>query len=506
MNDYPKLLSAIFSAICSKADPCLVAVEGWGMDPWARESGRTAPFEIPSSLLPAGTRVEALSGDEELPRDLHRMATRTGANGVFAVPPMSSFRDGLSREWRERYEGLPVAAILAEVLLEGPRLARRRRRPSLQEQESAQADLWDTPRTLPDPMAVPAEVDGVVLLLPQRLIGSMRSWEWRKEFYPNHSVMIIEHDHPGVAEALGIDLRPDVRFSTVVFQRGPGLVRFVKITRDALDDGMEKIAEDVTQLLRLPSGKSLYGYVCTGGFDARYPRFDYHSEEAGLLRQEIEVFGESVPLFAVARVLRGVLRFPPRVSPVGESEFLMIEGRNITGNGRVETAVVRSTRMHARVIDYLEWGDFCIRAVSRNNGRMVVGVFEGENGVMIASPMVLVVRPNPDLTPGQRKVLLEFLRSPLCFRLLKMQNEYPYFGETLRISSRELEDLPVPLADPELSSALEQLEAARVAFASWIEEIDREADAIAEEASARVARLRIVSAARLAKRRHLGPD
>lgn len=64
----------------------------------------------------------------------------------------------------------------------------------------------------------------------------------------------------------------------------------------------------------------------------------------------------------------------------------------------------------------------------------------------------------------------------------------------------------MPLADPELASAIEQLDAARSDFASWIAEIDLEADAIAEEATATAARMRIVSAARLAKRRHLGPD
>ncbi len=112
----------------------------------------------------------------------------------------------------------------------------------------------------------------------------------------------------------------------------------------------------------------------------------------------------------------------------------------------------------------------------------------------------------PPVFDWYQGALLEFFRSSLCFRLRAMQQRFASFAEPLRLTVDSLRDLPVPLADLELSSAIEQLEAARTAFVSWIDEVDRELVAFDEEATATASRMRIVSAARLARRRHLGID
>lgn len=491
MNYYSKLLSALLTTICGNPHASVVALEGWRMDPQPREADDTSSFVIPTSLLPAGTLVKSPTGCEDWAEAVSQLATQAGSAAVFAVSPVTRlFRD------------LEVAEIIAESLLGEPRFLPNR----LLVQEDAQAELWDTPPTLPRPMEVPPLVDCVVLLVPRKLVWWSRSEEWRKDFFPNHSVTIIEHDHSGVPEALGIDIRPELRFSTIVFQRGAGPVRFVKITENALEDGAESIAEDVSRLLRQDTGKTRYGFVCTDAFEAKYPSYDYHSEEAEKWRREIDVLGERVPLFAVARVLRGFDRYPPQVSPVGEGPHLIIDGRHIKEDGRVETEGVLPTRIYARVRNYLQKGDFCFKSISVNSGRFQVGVFEGEEEKMTVSPLVFIVRPDPGLTPGQRKVLLKFLRSPLCLRLAVMQQRFSSFNEPLRVMPDSLRDLPVPLADLELSSAIEQLEAARAAFVSWIDEVDRGVLEVDEEETATASRMRIISAARAARRRHLWID
>lgn len=112
----------------------------------------------------------------------------------------------------------------------------------------------------------------------------------------------------------------------------------------------------------------------------------------------------------------------------------------------------------------------------------------------------------PPVSDWYQGELLEFIHSSLCSRLTAMQQRFASFNEPLRVMPDSLRALPVPLADLELSSAIEQLVAARTAFVSWIDEVDRELVAFDEEATATASRMRIISAARLARRRHLGID
>ena len=357
---------------------------------------------------------------------------------------------------------------------------------------------------IPKPHAdSPPKVECVVLLVPRHLTTSMRSADWRQEFFPNHSATIIEHDHQGVPNALGINIHAGVQFSTVVFRREPGPIRFFKITEAALADGSEKIAKDFGQLLRQPAGKTRYGYVYPGSLDDGYPcSYDYYSEETEKLRQEVSVLGAKVALSSVADVLRGFMPLPPRQEQEGDSGFLMIGGRDITMDGRVDLTEARPQARPANVRTYLQDGDFCVREITANNGKLVIGVFEGDGRAITASPSVIIVRPHPTLTPAQREVLLAFLRSPIGYRLADAKQSFSQLQGMVRILPYVLRDFPVPVADEELSSSIEQLDAAKSAFISWIEQIDRESNAIIEEATDAGSRARILSAGRLARQRY----
>ena len=497
MNYYPQLLASIFRTTAGTPMPVSIALSGAKQNPQPGEPGHGDPYELPSSLLPADMATATIEGIEDFSETAYRIVSEAQATCVFAFPPLIS-RYSYSRDWRDRFGRCELAEILAETLLHGPRPTPDEHRQRNNLQEDLLFDQQAQPETMPPP-----KVECVVLLVPRHLTSSMRSADWRQEFFPNHSATIIEHDHPSVAEALGMNIHPGVPFSTLVFCLGPGPIRFFKITEAAVAEGADRIAKDLGQLLRQPAGKTRYGYVYQGALDEGYPcSYDYYSEETEKLRQEVSVLGEKVPLSSVAEVFCGVRIVPPGRVATEPAGFLTIGARDITADGRVDLSDIRPHPRPAVVRSYLQDGDFCVREFSAANGRLVVGVFEGDGRAITANPNVIIVRPSPALTPPQRQVLLSFLRSPIGYRLANAKQTFSQLHGVVRIMPRVLAEFPVPLADDELASSIQRLNEARAAFISWIEEIDRDSNAIIEEATAAGSRKRLLGAGRLARQRH----
>lgn len=497
MNYYPRLLASIFKFGSGNAIPAALALSAARQNPEPGEPGHEAHFPLPVSLLPDEMPASEVEGMEEFPATARRMAAATGATFVFALPPITS-RHSYSREWRDRYRRWELAEVLSEILLDGPRPDRRENH----RRERDEDDLFSPliPKTTADPEP---KVDCVVLLVPRTLISSSRSADWRERFFPSHSATVIEHDHPGVPEALGLNINPEVRFATLIFQRHPGPIRFFKVTDAAIEKGPEEIAKDLDQLLRQPAGKTRYGFVHGGNIHPDYPCcYDFYSEETEKLRREIAVLGEAAPLWSVADVLNGIELGPPRREQPAATDSLLIEGGDITLDGKVVLRDQPRRPIQGTVRTFLQEGDFCVRGITGVGGNLVIGVFQGDGRAFTTSHSVIIVRPHPNLTAGQRLVLLEFLQSTICCRLLCAEQDLTVNQGIRMIRPGLLRRLTVPLADQQLSSAVEELRAARSAFQSWIEDIDRDSSAILEEATATRSRMRLLEAGMLAGRRH----
>lgn len=501
MNYYPQILTSIFTAVAGTTTPVSLALSGTTQYPQPGEPGHGDPYQLPSSLLPDDVVAMTIDGIEEFPETAYRHVSDAQATCVFAFPPLIC-RHSYSRDLRDRYGRWELSEILAETLLHGPRLTPEEHRQRNDLQENLPFEPQAKSETMPPP-----NVECVVLLVPKQMVSSLRTEDWRQEFFPGHGATVIEHEHPGVPVALGLNIHPGVQFVTLVLRRSSGPIRFFKITDAAVAEGPEEIARDLGQLLRQPAGKTRYGYVYQGALDDGYPcSYDYYSEETEKMRQEVGVLGEKVSLSSVADVLRGFMPLPPRMEQEGESGFLMIGGRDVTIDGRVDLTEARPHPRPATVRTYLQDGDFCVREISVANGKLVVGVFESDGRAITASPSVIIVRPHPTLTPAQRQVLLSFLRSPIGYRLADAKQSFFQLQGRVRILPHVLREFPVPVADEELSSSIEQLNAARSAFATWITEIDRESNAIIEEATAAGSRTRILNAGRLARQRHIAGE
>lgn len=501
MNYYSQLLTTVFRVI-GNADPQILALTYSATDDEAREDGHTGHYEFPATSMPAGSLVREISGGDQFNEKCSEIVDDSGADCVFAFPPLVP-RHLCRREWNDPREPLEMAEKLATALLDGIEGHSEHQRQARQDREPSPAELLDDPKVQRATGSL-SNLKCLVMLVPNNFATSRISSRWRRDFFPAHSTVVIEHSHADVPTSLGmVNINPAIRFTTIIFQRDAGPIRFFKISEAAVAEGPEKIAKDLGQLLRQPAGKTRYGYVYQGALDEGYPcSYDYYSEETEKLRQEVAVLGEKVRLGDVADVLRGFTPVSSRQTDAGEIGFLSICGRDITPDGRVELAEVRSEARSAVVRNYLQDGDFCVRQTTSVNGRLAMGIFEGDGRQITAAPSVIIVRPHPMLTPAQRQVLLSYLRSPMGYRLAGAKQSFPHLQGAVRVDSRILADFPVPIADPELSSSIEQLNAARSAFGVWIEEIDRESNSIIEEATAAGSRKRLLSAGRLARQRH----
>ena len=477
MNYYSRLLTSAFRSLATDKSPCALALTYAETEQSYELRGSTdGPFKFPSGSLPENTDLRYLGGGDSFLDEALAIAASSAAKCAFVYPPFSG-ELRYSNDWRERQGTLGYPEAVATGLLAAP----------------------SSPFTGPTENAL----DVLAMLVPSNFASSMRTSRWRHEFFPAHSAVVIEHEHADVPEALGLGMNSMVRLSTVIFQRKAGPIRFFKITEAAVAEGPERIAKDLGQLLRQPAGKTRYGYVYHGALDEGYPcSYDYYSEETEKLRQEVGELGEKVSLFSIADVLMGFRPCPPGKENQAQDGVLYIDGRDIRPDGKVDISEARNQSQPSLVMHYLQDGDFCIRQISSGLGGLAVGVFESDGRPITFKSNVIVVRPHPSVSPAQRQVLLSYLRSPLGFRLADAKQTFSWLGEAVRVSPRALSEFPVPLADKELVTSIQRLSEAKAAFTTWIAEIDRESNAIIEEATAAGSRARMLNAGRLARQRH----
>lgn len=473
MNYFSDLLASAFATISGNDRPNVIALIPSADGLWdARQApGEMNPEELMASWLPQGMNAKSLGGGEDFVNQAMEAVESSGTRYVFAFPPLlGDLR--ISANWRERFGRLGMAEALAESLMG--------------------ASSSNT------------QVEILAMLVPAHFVSSLRSSTWRNEFFPAHSAVVIEHAHDDVPGALGLPIHGAIRFMTVVFQRQPGPIRFFKITPEALTESRQRLAGAFRSLLKQPAGRNRFGYVYQGQLDEGYPcSHDYYSEETEKLRQEIGVFGERVALGSVADVLRGMVPCNPERQPgQGEIGVLAIRATDITRDGRVDLSDIQPNSRPAIVRNYLQDGDFCIRSIYQGEAGFIVGVFEGDGRSVTFGHTVIVVRPHASLNSAQRQVLLSFLRSPLAHRLGNAKQMMSSMAGLYRVSSHVLNEFPVPLADEELVSSIQQLSEARMAFTKWINHIDEESNAILMESTAQGSRRRLLGAGQLARQRH----
>jgi len=231
-------------------------------------------------------------------------------------------------------------------------------------------------------------------------------------------------------------------------------------------------------------------------------RFDSYSEETNQLRRKVGELGEKVRLGDVATILQGYHPLLRKSDPAPEHvELLIIGARNVTLDGRIDLSATTPRAASGRVTHFLQDGDLCIQRIFSHEGGLVVGLFEGDGRPVTWNNTVLVVRPSEALTAAQRQVLFGFLRSPTAQRLIRVKDLGSHFDRSSQLYAAALADFPVPLADKELVTAIQNLEAAKQGFRDWMREIDEAASAILDQEDTAGTRRTLLQAGQLARQR-----
>jgi hypothetical protein len=467
MDYYTDLLAAVCRALSGKAQSGFLALlptlpeHAKGDD---RNSG--GHLAIPAEVLPSGADVRMLPSGESFIDAASAAVTESPAACIFMAPPLLGLHS-YSPEFRARFRPLGLTEAAVRQIVEG------------------------------------GTADVVVVLTSPEILFSRRHGEWRRSFFPDHSALVIEHAHPANT-VLGDQISPFFRLVTVAFMKESGPVRFFKITEAAVAEGKQRLLSDVERLIRQPAGKSQFGYVHTGPLAEQYPAsYDFYSAETERLRKEVGALGERVRLADVADILMGSRpAHPERDASRAITGFLAIHARDITRDGRVDLSDLQPSERPALVQHYLQDGDLCIRKIHHEGSGFIVGVYEGDGRSVTWNTSVLVVRPHASLSVAQRQVLLSFLRSPLAQRLGHAKQLCPSLHGHQMVSMAMLEDFPVPLADKDITAAIEDLAEARRAFQAWLDEVEDASNAIVREASASGSRTAILQAGQLARQRH----
>ena len=114
----------------------------------------------------------------------------------------------------------------------------------------------------------------------------------------------------------------------------------------------------------------------------------------------------------------------------------------------------------------LEPGDLVLRAIANAQKLVVAAQVEEVDLPLAASQSVIVVRPLPNLSGNQRRVLRYFVESDRFASQLTSLS----LGSARRVTASEVADAKFPMADSDFSNALLAVESASADFAKWRDE------------------------------------
>ncbi|MEU7005663.1 restriction endonuclease [Streptomyces sp. NPDC046332] len=275
---------------------------------------------------------------------------------------------------------------------------------------------------------------------------------------------VMPQVHPSFVVALAfLQAKQDRRPPMKMFQTARGA------------DG-EAVARDFDALLKRGGGHTRFGYVLR---ELPLPEesldFDRHHPDVASGRADLAGFGSLT-------TLRELYEAVPRVHLAGDSEWIskeelpgavrLLGGRDILREGSIALPSDDSLWVTSPPRCLLQPGDLILRGIRGRHDRYGLIVAEVSEQDLPAAPAhtTIALRPRPSTTPQQIRLVAQFLRTPLADRLMGRSN--------IHLLMNRLMELPVPRPDDALTTALDDLDAARNRLETWA----READALLESA------------------------
>ncbi|MEU4351745.1 MULTISPECIES: hypothetical protein [unclassified Streptomyces] len=242
----------------------------------------------------------------------------------------------------------------------------------------------------------------------------------------------------------------------------------MKIFRAPHGDDEASTEKDFQILLKRGGGSTRYGYVirdlppATEGLD-----FDRHHPD--VVSQQADLVG-----FGSLTTLGELYETVPRIHMAGHSHWLSSEeqpgairllgGRDVRRDGSIALPANDSYWVKAPPEYLLRPGDLILREIHgpQDPPGLIVAEVTAQDLPVASSHTTVALRPRAAISPQQISLTVQFLRTPLADRLVGRSS--------LHITVKRLLELPVPQPDNDLTTALQDLDAARHRLESWAKE------------------------------------
>ena len=283
----------------------------------------------------------------------------------------------------------------------------------------------------------------------------------------------------------------------------PPLVRFFTLENPKDEFQAKEILADFQKLHKQGGGQTNYGYVIRDRNQIEDQwNYDYHHPEMVKRKQDLSIFGGTRKISDNFEVRKGRIHntndahlFVENTTNQGNRGAPLIEGRDLRPDG----SLVLETRYC--VVDppteaLLKQGDILIRAlyISSNEGKFPV-VEVADDRPLTASHSVMVLRPLVPMSDAEKAFILAYLRSDTFLDFLSLENL------TINIQQAAVANIPVPIPDENMITALKSINEARTEFQNWIKDAEVAKNSIFKAESSKDARLLTLSAGRLARQR-----
>jgi hypothetical protein len=406
------------------------------------QTSATAVHTIPGELFPEHCETHILPGDETFIDALKGVLLDANPKQLFIVPPLAGYRH-LSDELHQQFRRMNLEEIVLQTAVE----------------------------ILPSGSLVGA-------VMPMTFFVRMENRQVRERIAQlARTVTIITHDF-ALSELGFIGSAPGIQMQTLILEVGEPeapFARFFKCPEPDDKRPSKAIIGDLKRLLKKGGGRTQHGYILRDEIPADVS-WTYEANDPALIdERENQIadmeqrYGAIRPLSDLADVLvnAGVMRNRDKFLDGSKQRGVpLIEGRDILPSHTLayEDTQHRISEDHLSKQHYLQEGDICVRTIVGLDQNLIAVKVEEKMLPLAAKNSVIVIRLKHD-SEVEADFLLDYLRSDKAMRLLAAQATS--LGAHIRLAASSLRELPVPVMDETLTTALHNLREAAAAFRGW---------------------------------------
>ncbi|WP_138158188.1 restriction endonuclease subunit S domain-containing protein [Mycolicibacterium neoaurum] len=329
---------------------------------------------------------------------------------------------------------------------------------------------------------------GLTMVFPAFSLVSSRGETFRRRFFEAWEPTTVAYIaggltgvHPSFRTAVVSVLpRTDESRLLRMFETPPGWVT-----------GGDDVFSDMCRLLRMDGGSTQFGYVLRQQPEAGV-RLGFRDLDPRIARRRdgLREYGDAATLGAVFHISRARLRPTDLVRDHRNGAVRVISGRDIRSDGTISPTETDPRWTHDND-QPLFAGDIVVRALRHPTDRrgFIWARISDDDLPAVANTSVITLRSKHLLSPLAEAFVLEYLRSPLSTALGTEQS-----GSTINVS--HLADLPVPLPDHDMETAMAAVHHALNRADEWRQEAADLLDSVFDDPTAAASRIRILTESR----------